>query len=438
MDKLELHYSDKEVSAWGGMHLMKQLMDQVGFPDKLGGLDLPEPKSNRGYSARQIVEAFMVSIWCGANRLSHSGWLAHDSTLSEIFGWQKGGSNAPSQSTYSRFFAKFGQARNNEVFPAMQSWFMSNFKAEKITLDLDSTVLTRYGEQDGAEVGYNVSKPGRPSHRPLMAFCEEGKLAVNGWLRSGNTADASGFADFMRETLAVLGEKRVGLLRADGGFYSKSNLDYLEEEGINYVVAVRMYPWIRSEISSIKGWVPVARGIEIGEMQYKSPEWDRPRRMVVVRQKVDERPKGTGRLFEDLPGHRHSCMVTNLDLPEMQVWKLYRGRADCENRIKELKEDFGLRSFCMKDFWATEAMFRMMLAAYNLMALFRLAALSGKKSPQLKTLRFQCYALGAWVSKHARKKVLNLSVPLKKRGWLEQILLNLSGMSIPIALEAIA
>ncbi len=32
-----------------------------------------------------------------------------------------------------------------------------------------------------------------------------------------------------------------------------------------------------------------------------------------------------------------------------------RGRADCENRIKELKYDFAADSFNMKDFWATEA-----------------------------------------------------------------------------------
>ena len=36
---------------------------------------------------------------------------------------------------------------------------------------------------------------------------------------------------------------------------------------------------------------------------------------------------------------------------------MYRGRADCENRIKELKElkaDFGLDSFVLRGFWATE------------------------------------------------------------------------------------
>ena len=31
-------------------------------------------------------------------------------------------------------------------------------------MDIDSTVKTVFGKQEGAEVGYNPHKPGRPSH----------------------------------------------------------------------------------------------------------------------------------------------------------------------------------------------------------------------------------------------------------------------------------
>ena len=66
-------------------------------------------------------------------------------------------------------------------------------------------------------------------------------------------------------------------------------------------------------------------------------------------------------LFDDLPDYRFSLYVTNLDLPLDQIWKIYNSRADCENRIKELKQDLG----------ATEASFRVIMVAYNLMSLFR-------------------------------------------------------------------
>ena len=64
-------------------------------------------------------------------------------------------------------------------------------------------------------------------------------------------------------------------------------------------------------------------------------------------------------------------MLTDMSLPAIEVWNLYRGRADCENRIKELKADFGLDSFVLRDFWATEAALGVSMLAYNLMSFFR-------------------------------------------------------------------
>ena len=58
-------------------------------------------------------------------------------------------------------------------------------------------------------------------------------------------------------------------------------------------------------------------------------------------------------------------MLTDLTIPALGVWRLYRGRTDCENRIKELKADFGLDSFVLRDFWATEAALGVMMLAYN-------------------------------------------------------------------------
>ena len=63
--------------------------------------------------------------------------------------------------------------------------------------------------------------------------------------------------------------------------------------------------------------------------------------------------------------YRYSTYVTDLELPVIKIWDLYNGRADCENRIKELKQDFGLESFCLKDFWATKASFRWIMVAYS-------------------------------------------------------------------------
>ena len=83
--------------------------------------------------------------------------------------------------------------------------------------------------------------------------------------------------------------------------------------------------------------------------------------MVAVRQSVRLRPNAPGKtlsLFADDPAMqswRYGVLCTSLRLPAQEVWRSYRGRMDCENRIKELKADFGLESFNLRDFWATEA-----------------------------------------------------------------------------------
>lgn len=75
----------------------------------------------------------------------------------------------------------------------------------------------------------------------------------------------------------------------------------------------------------------------------------------------------------DLQGWRYGAMWIDLSLPALEVWRLYRGRADCENRIKELKVDFGLGSFCLRDFWATEAALGVTMLSYNLMSVFSIS-----------------------------------------------------------------
>ena len=147
---------------------------------------------------------------------------------------------------------------------------------------------------------------------------------------------------------------------------------------------------------------------------------------------MDIRPDAGGKeLFEDLSGHRFSCYVTNLDLPLDQIWNIYNSRADCENRIKELKQDFGLENFCLKDFWATEASFRFIMVGYNLMSLFRHFALNHHNRATLKILKSYCFALGAWTVNHANKKVLKISLPVKRRQWLDGIFSQINNLSPP-------
>jgi hypothetical protein len=138
--------------------------------------------------------------------------------------------------------------------------------------------------------------------------------------------------------------------------------------------------------------------------------------------KIREKAPGKNlKLFADDPvisGWRYSLLVTSMRLDAETIWRTYRLRADSENRIKELKADFGLDSFNMKDFWATEAALAVAMLAYNLMSLFRQAVLRTRTQHTLSTLHGMLFAVGAyWDRKTKSKNHLLLCVSRRKRAW---------------------
>lgn len=160
-----------------------------------------------------------------------------------------------------------------------------------------------------------------------------------------------------------------------------------------------------------------------------------------MRQSVVIREKTIGKklkLFDDkeyYENYRYHTFYTNQTLPAKQIWEQYKGRGDCENRIKELKYDFALEGFNMKDFFATEAALRIVNLAYNIISLFRQVSSEKPQHQRLQTLRLNCYAVGAWMTKKGNSKVLKMAVPIKKRKWMNGIFAKVDDCSFPLSLQ---
>ncbi len=120
MDELKIEYSDKKVTPFGGMKLLKDFMDKTDIIKDLESVNLLYPQSNAGYNPIDIIQGFWLSIFTGASRYIHADWLRYDTTLQEIFDIKR----LPSQAIYSRFFHKFSWMKNNEVFPELQRKFL--------------------------------------------------------------------------------------------------------------------------------------------------------------------------------------------------------------------------------------------------------------------------------------------------------------------------
>lgn len=180
----------------------------------------------------------------------------------------------------------------------------------------------------------------------------------------------------------------------------------LEEKNLHYIIACRFNNRIKHLLADERKWVNVTDGIDISETTYQGLDWENPRRIVMVRQHIETRPNAAGKQirqldlfpeFSDLSNYRYSCFITDMDLPMKAIYDLYRGRADSENRIKEIKYDFSVDKFAVHSFWANEACASFIIMAYNLYALFRLVLTSNKKHPFMKKIRYELLAIPGYV-----------------------------------------
>ena len=142
-------FTSKEITPWGGMAFLKQMLQKMQFRQAINDCrHLPQPGSNRGYDPQVILESFITSVWCGANRFMHTELTRLDPALATVFGWQ----HTPAQDVFKRYFGKkFDQVTNLEVSQHFYSWIFNNYAFNNFTLDIDSSVLTRYGNQQGAK-----------------------------------------------------------------------------------------------------------------------------------------------------------------------------------------------------------------------------------------------------------------------------------------------
>lgn len=426
-------YTDKEVTPWGGMLLIKEFYDRIGMHEQLVSLPLMEKGSGRGIDHHEIIESFIMSVILGANNCTAAAQLSYDHVLKEIFQWEHG---MPSQSSLSRFFPKYDGELSDLIFSQFNQWWHNALDYNNMTLDVDSTVITRFGEQEGAELGYNPRYKGRKSHHPILAFLAEPKMVANSWIRSGNSASNTEFIEFLQNTFTMVPRHKVSLLRGDSGFCSNKIFRYLEGIALDYIIAAPMKAGLVDHILTQKQWLTTqTKGIDICSFEYKAQGWGKKRRVVVVRKDTLLLPKSGGKtLFsqqDDYLRYRYSAFVTTSKYSDEIVWKTYNQRADAENQIKELKYDYNIAGFNFKDMDATEFAFRWITVAYNLMSYIRNAIMVSKVNHRLSTLRFNCIAIGAYLRTSARKTTLVMAVKGKKRDYIEKLFQNIKRFKPP-------
>ena len=404
--RIRITFTDKPVTPWGGLTLFSGLARQIGLEQALRAALPFQLTSPNATDPVEIVLAFMAGVLTGSRRLAHVERLRWDEGVRQILGLKR----FVSDTTLARFFRRFTAGPVTTVFESLMRWELGLIALRGDILDLDSSIMERYGKQEGAFLGYNPKKHRRPSHHPLIATLGQRPWVVHSWLRSGNTTSARGAEQFLEEALALLpAPAAIRYLRADSGFGVDPFLSRVEDKGLIYTVAARFTRGLKNLTAGVTDWRELEPGIAVSEVMFQAHGWQRARRVVLIRQRAQDRDFVRGRELFDDPAYLYQAILTNRpDAPE-EVWRFYRGHAEIETKIRELKWDYGIDGFAQRKFYATEAAFRLVCVTYNLVSLLQ-EKIGRQRYQTLGTLRAQLLACGAVVGRDGDKIMLRLSL----------------------------
>jgi hypothetical protein len=424
-ERLILRETKRAVTPFGGIAVFVSYLGKIDLVGKVRQWMPVRWRSPNQIDPSHTFMAFLMAVLTGAKRFAHVEWLRGDGALRALLGMER----FPTDDTIRNLFRRFGMGEVQRFFAPLWEWQMERLprRPDGYTLDLDSTVFKRYGHQEGSLKGHNPRKHGRPSHHPLLGVLAEAHFLLHGWLRSGNCGAARGAVEFLKEALALWGQRqKIRLVRADSGFFEDNLLSFLEERCLPYIVVARLTKWTKHQAQRVAIWKQLDEHYAVGEFRVKLLGWRQERRFVVVRELIREGRDSVGRKLIDVPGYTFRIFVTSRgDAPE-EIWRDYNRRADMENRIAELKHDLGADGFCLKRFFATEAAFRSVLLLFNLLSEFQRAAGLGRyREPA--TIRTQVLTCGAILGRAGRRAVVHLSASwggLKTRIPLLDSILN--------------
>ncbi len=211
-------------------------------------------------------------------------------------------------------------------------------------LDTDTRVKVLYGHQAGAEIGYNPTKPGRPSHTLHTDWIGNLRLVLDVEVPGGKASAAKHSLPRLRQLLDGLApEERPVLVRGDIAFGNERVMAELEEIAQRSLFQIKQTAGVKRLIERLwrRGdWQGVGQGFDAVEGELRLVGWSRARRVVLLRRRAkaslvaETRRKSPQ---QELPFLDHSeatkvweyaVLVTNTDYALEAMGQLYRDRAD--------------------------------------------------------------------------------------------------------------
>ena len=412
-------FDQPHASSDGGAILLKGIDTQFGLTKRLAAClaDDRQPGKVR-HQTLELLRQRLFGLACGYADCNDAARLADDVMHKLLLDRDPiAGPALASQPTLSRFENAVGWEQLRDMAHALADTVIETHRrrlkgrATRITIDLDPTDDPTHGQQ---EFTFFNGHYDTWCYLPIVAtvtFNDEAEqFAVAAVLRPGNAPATRGARGILRRVLGKLREAFPAAtfrVRLDGGFAHPKLFTFLEQQQVEYVVAMASNARLEKRARRLMGkarMLSKATGRTAhlyGETRYAARKWKRKRR-VIIKAEVVRHP---GR---DPKNNPRFVMTNLMDEPEA-VYQFYCGRGDVENRLKELHHGLEMDRTSCEHFLANQFRVLLTLAAYVLFQeLRRRAAGTTCADAQVTTLRERLLKLAVRVERSVRRIVLHL------------------------------
>lgn len=348
---------------------------------------------NSIFKTAEVIEYLIDANILGYSRFSHTEDLRKDAGYKKI----KESDRIPSEKVCRDLLNNLPAEALLELRAINKQILELKSKTEEIRevcVNFDDTVITIFGNQEGCGIGYNPKYNGRPSFKEKVGIVSDADEILDITLEDGRHHSNYNFLDFFKKCVEQLPKRYIlKRVRLDRGFFDESNFEYFEAEGIEYVVKCKMYSTVKKIIAYINEnpkdykWKDISSNFSVTEITVPLPKWEKARRFVIVREKIE--PTDKNQLMFEEYAYNYQVIVTNIDyLTGEEIFQDYNQRCDVENNIDEVKEGYAFSENSLINHKSNELYLLIKMIAYNIQNWFKHAIMPEEiRHHEVKTLR---------------------------------------------------
>jgi hypothetical protein len=378
--RVQVHWNQNEAATpFGQMAYFAEYLNLTGLYQRWIESCPLRFTSPNGSKIADVLGTLFLSVLSGHWRYAHIAALRADGVSARMLGMDA----VVSEDTVRRALSAMEQA-------AGVNWLQEHLDASALPLlaapwilDTDVTVKPLYGKQEGALVGYNPHKPGRPSHAYHTYQMAGLRLMLGVSVAPGNASQANTTLPGLIELIEHLPQdKRPVLVRGDCGQGGEPTMAALEARGMHYLFKLRLTKNVKRYIERMFAtpeWADAGQGWQGQEGSIQLNGWSRARRIVILRRALqgemllaDKQQLSLAFVEKDVPakGYEYAVLVTDLEYEICALAQLYRDRGDAENAFDELKNQWGWGGYTTHDLKRCQFTAMTVALAYNWWSLF--------------------------------------------------------------------